>query len=79
MFVNFIFYTGLVCNGRPKYSDIDSALSEVVKENSILYTDKLRITFSLRLNIILNYIKLKVEEKLWIFIILKELIPFIIV
>ena len=29
-------YTGLICDGRPKYTDIDIALSEVVEENSIL-------------------------------------------
>lgn len=33
----------------------------------------------LQLNVILNYIKLGVEEKLWIFIIFKELMPFIAV
>ena len=35
-------YTGLICHGRPKYTDIDRALSEVVEENSILCTDKHR-------------------------------------
>ena len=33
----------------------------------------------LQLNIILNYIKLEREEKLWIFTIFKELMPFIVV
>ena len=33
----------------------------------------------LKLNIILNYIKLEMEEKLWIFTIFKELMPFIVV
>ena len=32
-------YTGLICDGRPKYTDIDRALSEVVEDNSILCTD----------------------------------------
>ena len=35
-------YTGLICDGRPKYTDIDRALSEVVEDNSILCTDKHR-------------------------------------
>ena len=29
-------YTGLICDGRPKYTDIDRALSEVIQDNSIL-------------------------------------------
>ena len=33
-------YTGLVCDVRPKYTDIDRALSEVIQDNSILCTDK---------------------------------------
>lgn len=35
-------YTGLICDGRPNYTDINRALSEVVEENSILCTDKYR-------------------------------------
>ena len=35
-------YTGLICDGKPKYTDINRALSKVVEENSILCTDKHR-------------------------------------
>lgn len=32
-------YSGLICDGRPKHTDIDRDLSNVVEDNSILCTD----------------------------------------
>lgn len=71
-------YTGLICDGRPNYTDINRALSEVVEENSILCTDKHRSYIPFAAHIILNYIKLGAGEKLWIFIIFKESMLFIV-
>ena len=72
-------YTCLICDGKPKYTDINRALSKVVEENSILCTDKHRsyIHFATEHNFELNQVKDR--RKLWIFIIFKELIPFIVV
>lgn len=52
-------YTGLICDGRPKYTDIDRALSEVVEDNSILCTDKHRsyIPFAAQHNFELHQIR----------------------
>lgn len=33
-------YTSLICDGRPKYTDINRPISDVVEENPILCTDK---------------------------------------
>ena len=52
-------YTGLICDGRPKYTDIDRALSEVIQDNSILCTDKYRsyIPFATQHNFELHQIR----------------------
>ena len=52
-------YTGLICDGRPNYTDINRALSEVVEENSILCTDKHRsyIPFAAQHNFELHQIR----------------------
>lgn len=71
-------YTGLICDGRPNYTDINRALSEVVEENLFYVLINIGVISHLRLNIILNYIKLGAGEKLWIFIIFKESMLFIV-
>ena len=52
-------YTGLICDGRPKYTDINRALLNVVEENSILCTDKHRsyIFFAAQHNFELHQIR----------------------
>ncbi len=56
-------YTGLICDGRPNYTDINRALSEVVEENLFYVLINIGVISHLRLNIILNYIKLGAGEK----------------
>ena len=52
-------YTDLIYDGRPKYTDIDRALSNVIEENSILCTNKHRsyITFVAQHNLKLHQIR----------------------
>ena len=52
-------YTGLIYDGRPKYTDINRALLNVVEENSILCTDKHRsyISFAAQHNFELHQIR----------------------
>ena len=52
-------YTGLIYDGRPKYTDINRTLLNVVEENSILCTDKHRsyISFAAQHNFELHQIR----------------------
>ena len=52
-------YIGLIYDGRPKYTDINRALLNVVEENSILCTDKHRsyISFAAQHNFELHQIR----------------------
>lgn len=58
-YIIIYIYTGLICDGRPNYTDINRALSEVVEENSILCTDKHRsyIPFAAQHNFELHQIR----------------------
>ena len=71
-------YTGLICDGRPNYTDINRLYQRLLKKILFYVLINIGVISHLRLNIILNYIKLGAGEKLWIFIIFKESMLFIV-